>query len=82
MKKATITLENGQTFTPETGKHLKTCQKLYERKGPSAVYDYCNKADTLYHHCAPCEADTPTISNTDGQHTCALCGQSKSVPTT
>jgi len=58
------------------------CEKLYEKKGPSAVYDYCNKTGQYYHPCEPCEADTPTISYTGNNHTCAICGTNKQLTTT
>ena len=52
------------------------CYKLYEANGSSSVYDYANKVKLEYHRCDPCDADTPTISDSKIS-TCALCGTYK-----
>jgi hypothetical protein len=53
------------------------CEKLYD-KGPSYVYDYANKIKLPYHTCVPCEASTPTISDSKS-NICALCGTNKTI---
>ncbi len=65
-------------FKPRLAKLVREmCEQLYQ-KGASHVYEYANKVGLLYHDCVPCEASTPTISDSKS-HTCALCGTNKSI---
>lgn len=59
--------------------NYKICKSLYEKTGPSAVYDYCNKIRLQYHKCTGCETDTPTIKSQQ-MCICAVCGQYKDLP--
>ena len=52
------------------------CQNLYNEKGASAVYDFCNKAKLRYHYCNQCEVKTPTVESIN-YFSCAICGQGK-----
>jgi predicted amidophosphoribosyltransferase len=49
-----------------------TFKKLYEVKGPSAVYEEALKHNLKSSYCPGCDADTPTIDDE-----CALCGLTK-----
>ena len=52
------------------------CENLYKDFGASKVYEYANKVKLVYSECKPCDAETPTISDSK-QHTCAICGSEK-----
>lgn len=52
------------------------CEKLYEEGGATKVYDYANKIRLQYSPCKPCDAETPTISDSKDS-TCAVCGTNK-----
>ncbi len=52
------------------------CEKLYETVGATKVYDYANKIRLAYNRCEPCDAETPTISDSKNS-TCAICGTNK-----
>jgi len=52
------------------------CEKLYEANGATKVYDYANKVKLSYNPCKPCDAETPTISDSN-KSTCAICGTNK-----
>lgn len=64
-------------------KHItEVCRSLYEEKGASAVYDYCNDyiekypdSNVRYKQCTACDADTPHFGNE-----CLICGQSNTIP--
>jgi hypothetical protein len=47
-------------------------QLIYEKKGPSAVYDLANKLELPYLFCKPCNAETPVIGK---DKICGCCGQ-------
>ena len=52
------------------------CEQLYEKEGATKVYDYANKIRLAYNRCEPCDAETPTISDSKNS-TCAICGTNK-----
>ncbi len=63
-------------------KHITViCHELYNEKGSSAVYDFCNDymeknpdSNVRYKQCTPCEADTPHWHNE-----CLVCGSINEV---
>src|ERR1035437_7341633 len=60
--------------------HTKQAQRLYEKSGASAVYDYASNHNLPCGYCKGCEAETPIYNGT-----CLICGSTvKSIkePTT
>lgn len=53
--------------------HRKNAQKLYEKDGQSAVFDYAEKNKIPYEVCGEnaCNSESPAIN-----HICLCCGQS------
>lgn len=50
--------------------HIKACEKIYEKDGQGAVYDYANKHKIKdWRYCKGCEAMTPVVKDT-----CLVCG--------
>jgi hypothetical protein len=57
-----------------TIKQQKRAVRLYEKTGPSAVYDYANELGIdEWSECSQCEAETPDVKN----GSCLLCGHPK-----
>ena len=54
------------------------CQGIYEKDGPSKVFDYSNKVNMPYSYCKPCDNFTPTVVRKETD-TCGLCGQGKPI---
>ena len=50
-------------------KHLIRAKFLYQKFGPSKVYDYSNRWSFNYGVCKGCEAKTPIH-----KHSCLICG--------
>lgn len=53
-------------------KLIATCEKLYDKKGATAVYDYinANHREIDWYFCQPCDTDTPATN----QLKCLVCG--------
>lgn len=70
----------GKLLTPQIAERQREiCRNLYSDFGSTKVYEYSNKLGLTYHECKPCEAETPTISDKNKEHTCAICGTNKLV---
>ena len=50
-------------------KIISEAEKIYNKKGQSAVFDFANKHNVKYEYCSPCETSSPQID-----HECLVCG--------
>lgn len=53
-------------------KLIAVCEKLYDKKGATAVYDYinANHRELDWYYCQPCDTETPATN----QLKCLVCG--------